>query len=361
MDRGTRLARIALGFALVLSGRGVVGDDQQQVQNPSLPGHAFDAKLLQQSINLDFQDTFQANSVLGLQDGVTWLVRSEPENNMGIALTAVDEAARVQLGIHAGQGLVVSNLSPNGPAAKVGLKANDILLTLGDKFLGKPEDLTEQLKAAGESPVKLHVLRSGKPFTLTVKPVYRVTLGEVAPEKRDYFIGVPVQTPDETLRAHLPNLPEGSGLIATGVEQDSPASKAGIKPYDILLELDGKRLTDMQSLITAIQATAGREASAKILRAGKELTLKVTPELRKQAASQANQNHEARLLYTWLQPQMLAPAQQQAVINWTGTLKPQEAKVLDQNQLETRLHEVAQELKTLREELSDLKKSLKKN
>lgn len=361
MSRGTRIARTVLVFALVLSGRGVVGEDQQQSQNPHLPANAFDARLLQQSINVDFRDTLQANSVLGLQDGVTWFVRSEPENNIGTALTAVDEAARVQLGLHAGQGLVVSNLSPNGPAAKVGLKANDILLTLGDKFLGKPEDLTEQLKAAGESPVKLHVLRSGKPLALTVKPVYRVTLGEVAPEQRDYFIGVPVQTPDETLRAHLPNLPEGSGLVATGVEQESPASRAGIKPYDILLEFDGKRLADMQSLISAIQATAGREASVKILRAGKELTLKVAPELRKQAPAQTNQNHEARLIYTWLQPQLYAPAQQQAVIDLTGTLKPQEAKALEQNQLEKRLHEVAQELKTLREELSDLKKSLKKN
>jgi serine protease Do len=197
----------------------------------------------------------------------------------GATLEPVSDALRTQLGIPGGQGLVVVSLAGDGPAAEAGLKQNDILLNVADKPLASADDLSKQLKAAGEAPVWLHLVRSGKPVRVQVRPVYRVTLGPVNEKNTDYYIGVAVAHPDDTLRAHL-ELPAGVGLVANEIVANSPAEKVGVKVHDILLELDGKPLDSPETLVAQVQAAKNKATPLKLLRAGKPLTLSITPELR---------------------------------------------------------------------------------
>ena len=78
--------------------------------------------------------------------GLRWLPQP-PSDDMGAALTPVDASLRAQLNLPQGQGLVVTNVAPDGRAARVGLNANDILLTLGNESLNQPEDFLNVLKA----------------------------------------------------------------------------------------------------------------------------------------------------------------------------------------------------------------------
>jgi hypothetical protein len=231
----------------------------------------------QPAINLDGQFVFE--------------VRDPSDETLGATLEPVGDSLRAQLGLPNGQGLVVASLVGDGPAAQAGLKEKDILLALSERPLGKVDDLTLQLKEAGEKDVPLQLLRAGKPMTLRVRPVYRVTLGAAGQEKTDYFIGVSVDPPDDTLRAHL-DLKEDQGLVANEVVADSPAAKAGVKPHDILLELGGKPLTNAEVLVAQVQAAKDQPAPLKLLRAGKPLTLQVTPERR---TVQARTPHTYRL------------------------------------------------------------------
>lgn len=122
----------------------------------------------------------------------------------------------------------------------------------------------------------------------------------------------------------------------------------------------------MQALIAAIQAIGGREASVKVLRAGKEITLKLTPELRKNAANLSTRSRDAQAVYTWIQPQtvplnanhvFLYESQLANALNSQGQPAPRTAS---QGPVEKRLQEVMDELKALRGELSELKKALNK-
>jgi serine protease Do len=310
-----------------------------------------------------FANHAQERLAVDTADGLSRLVfvQGGADNDLGAALAPVEESARAQLGLHKGQGLVVSNVAANGPAARVGLSANDILLSLGDKFLGKPEDLTAWLKAAGDKPVELHVLRAGKPLTLRVKPVYRVTLGVVPSVKRDYYIGVPVQAPDETLRAQLPDVPAGLGLVASEIQPDSPAAKAGLKPFDILLEFGGAPLKDTETLVARIQASEGKSTPVKLLRGGKPLTVQVTPEPRKDAFQDAANTWDTAVV-RWVHPQQLFSVRTEpALTNQVFHLNlPQEPPASTGTPVEKRLEELANELKSLRKSVEDLQKSLKK-
>lgn len=55
-----------------------------------------------------------------------------------------------------------------------------------------------------------------------------------------------------------------------------PADQAGLKPYDVILELNGKKIANGYDLIQAVTAIpVGESASIKILRGGKEKDLKI--------------------------------------------------------------------------------------
>jgi serine protease Do len=273
---------------------------------------------------------------------------------LGATLEPVSDALRAQLGIPGGQGLVVVSLAGDGPAAEAGLKQNDILLNLADKPLASTDDLPKQLKAAGEAPVSLRLVRSGKPVTVQVRPVYRVTLGPVGEKKSDYYIGVSVAHPDDALRAHV-ELPAGVGLVANEVVSNSPAEKVGVKIHDILLELDGKPLDSPETLVAQVQAARNNATPLKLLRAGKPLTLSITPELR---PVEPAPYHEAMRFWSVNQPFHPHAGLNPAGHPW-GTLRGNLWYKANEDPADKRLDRLDQELKALRQAIDELRDSFK--
>ncbi|MEO7412616.1 MAG: DegQ family serine endoprotease [Opitutaceae bacterium] len=91
---------------------------------------------------------------------------------------------------------------------------------------------------------------------------------------RGYF-GVKLQdvTPD---LAESFNLKNNQGALVSDVIDDGPAAKGGLKSGDVVLELNGKSVADSQRLRFAVaEIRPGEEASLKVLREGKEQTVKV--------------------------------------------------------------------------------------
>ena len=82
---------------------------------------------------------------------------------LGIAMEPVQEDVRAQLSLAPGEGVVVSHVAPESPAAKAGLQPNDILLRFEDQILVEPSQLKKliAMKKPGES-VKLTYLRKGE-------------------------------------------------------------------------------------------------------------------------------------------------------------------------------------------------------
>ena len=62
------------------------------------------------------------------------------------------------------------------------------------------------------------------------------------------------------------------------VEADSPAASAGILPGDTVISIDGVKVTNWQEDLLAIGKSEGRALTFVLDRAGKEISLKITPE-----------------------------------------------------------------------------------
>jgi beta-lactamase regulating signal transducer with metallopeptidase domain len=88
-------------------------------------------------------------------------------------------------------------------------------------------------------------------------------------------MGALVKSPDATLVEQL-DLPKNQGLVIGEVKADSPAAKAGLKANDILLELNGKPVTnepkDLAKMLDDIKPNT--PVDAVVLRKGKKETVK---------------------------------------------------------------------------------------
>ena len=71
------------------------------------------------------------------------------------------------------------------------------------------------------------------------------------------------------------------GVIITGVLQNGPAAKAGVRPGDVIVSIAGKRVTDVTQLLSQVSALKpGTAAKFQIQRKGDKLDLELTPGLR---------------------------------------------------------------------------------
>src|SRR4051812_42496410 len=77
---------------------------------------------------------------------------------LNIRVRAIPQALDAQLDLR-GAGVLVEQVGEEGPAAKAGIKANDVLLALGDKPITKPADLESAVAEGKELSLKL--LRGG--------------------------------------------------------------------------------------------------------------------------------------------------------------------------------------------------------
>ncbi|MGA3285352.1 MAG: DegQ family serine endoprotease [Verrucomicrobiota bacterium] len=78
-------------------------------------------------------------------------------------------------------------------------------------------------------------------------------------------------TPGLAEAFHLPNQ---TGALVDEVEPETPAQKAGIKSGDVIIEINGKKINDANSLRLMISEMApGTSATVKLLRNGQEKTV----------------------------------------------------------------------------------------
>ena len=97
---------------------------------------------------------------------------------------------------------------------------------------------------------------------------------------RQYWTGLEVQPVDARVARYF-GLDKVQGVIISDVSGESPAARAGFKPGDIILEVNGEAIPDESTLVSIVDdARVGDVLRVKVLRERKEITLNLTLERR---------------------------------------------------------------------------------
>ena len=101
---------------------------------------------------------------------------------MGAEVQSVTPEIAEGLGMKKAGGVIIASVQNNGPAAKAGLKAGDVITAIEDAPVGNANELTKKVQSAAPgSSVKLATLRKGKESALSVSlgrmPEPGVTVG----------------------------------------------------------------------------------------------------------------------------------------------------------------------------------------
>ena len=90
------------------------------------------------------------------------------------------------------------------------------------------------------------------------------------------YLGVQAQAISGPMRAAL-HLPGAGGALVANVEPDSPASKAGLQPGDVIEQVNGKKVGDPRELAVDVAAVPpGSEASLTLMRNGSSKDVQAT-------------------------------------------------------------------------------------
>ncbi len=189
----------------------------------------------------------------------------------GARLQPVTAEIAESLNLKRPAGALVASITPDSPAAKSGLRAGDVILEVDGIGVDDPAALNYRyaLKPIG-SNAKLTVERNAKRIALNVKleAVPERQADEVEISARSPFSGARISNFTAEIANRLRTDPAtAEGVVIVNISEGSSAQRVGLRPGDIILEVNGTRIENTADLERAAQQDA-REWRLTISRGG---------------------------------------------------------------------------------------------
>jgi Do/DeqQ family serine protease len=189
---------------------------------------------------------------------------------LGVKGDSVSADIARSLGLARPQGLIVTDVYAGGPGARAGLREGDVITAIDGAEINDQAGLNFRVgtKDPNET-VAVTVLRDGGSRTLNarVQPLPGNAGGDGALIQQGPFSGAQVAALNPALADRLGGDPFASGLLITSVARGSSASRAGLRPGDLLRELNGRPVAGVEPLQRLSGAT-----EVTIERQGRRLT-----------------------------------------------------------------------------------------
>ena len=237
------------------------------------------------------------NILIG-DDGSSWL---------GVETHEVTADKAKELKLSAERGVVVGKIVPDSPAAKAGLKENDVVTEING----------QRIEGAAQFRRMIHEIPSGRTVQLTVwrdgrSQTISATLGKseerrhamkmVTPAPGAFAFRMPempeipsMEWNGTTLMGGQPRLgidaedlsgqlgtffgaPDGEGILVRDVNSGSAAEKAGVKAGDVITSLNGERIRtvgELREKLSAKRDDKDRTVKLGVLRNRSEVSLTV--------------------------------------------------------------------------------------
>jgi len=157
---------------------------------------------------------------------------------LGVTIQELTSTLAQALGVEGMKGALVNGINPGQPAEQAGLKPGDIIVVFDGRPIDDVRDLQRKVGRAEVGHTALvKVIRKGREeeFSVRVGELPAQTTAAAEPLKKD--LGLTVETLDQG-KAKEFKLKEETGLVVTEVAKNGPAAQAGLRPGDLIKEVN---------------------------------------------------------------------------------------------------------------------------
>ena len=240
-------------------------------------------------------------------DDLNIVIADDGSGWLGVETHEVTADKAKELKLSAERGVVLGRIVPDSPAAKAGLKENDVVTEING----------QRVEGAAQFRRMIHEIPAGRSIQLTVwrdgrTQAISATLGKS--EERHHAMKMVTPSPG-TFAFRMPEIPEippmewngamlaggqprlgidaedlsgqlgaffgapdGEGILVRDVNSGSPAEKAGVKAGDVITSLNGDRIRtvgDLREKLSAKRDDKDRTVKLGVLRNKSEISLAV--------------------------------------------------------------------------------------
>jgi S1-C subfamily serine protease len=283
---------------------------------------------------------------------------------LGVYVQDITEELKEAMDLKSEEGVLVRDVVEDSPADEAGIREEDVILVFDKKKVDDSDELIRVVREASPGDkVNLMIVREGKEKSVSVilgkVPKDKLHVLEYSPEHKKFKtysygfsafsgvrIGVKVQDLNEQLGEYF-GIKDGEGALITEVDEDGPAHEAGLKAGDVIVEVDGKKIEDVDELRDEISdKDEGENVEIKVIRdrQPKEFTVEV------EEAEEWSLGHLKGLdNLKVLPPDVALP----------GFLWEEKKLREHEDEFSEELEGLKEELEKLKEELNDLRKELR--
>lgn len=296
-DKGEKTIIMIEGDKVIVNGKEVTGDDKETIIMKRLSPNPQVFMFKTDSLLSSSGEILKSFDIKGDMPQIR-MFRMESDRDTETTET------RAQLGVLTQaneKGVEVVDVTEPSAAAKAGIQKKDIITSVDDKKIENPEALVEYIRSKKPGDViAINLLRDGKKESLkatlgemrTVSRMRTITIpdGQDRPESIERVIemmprngmeGMPRREVKVEVIHQRPKLGmqveeqvSGKGLKVLEVKPDAPAAKAGLKVGDIVEQIDGQAVNNLDELRKALEKE-NKSHKLNIIRAGKPLELTV--------------------------------------------------------------------------------------
>ena len=190
---------------------------------------------------------------------------------LGVSIQDLDDKLARALDLTVDRGVLVSDVSKGSPAARAGLERGDVIVALNGDPMTSTRKLRNRIAAtAPGTTVSLEVVRQRARKTISVElEALPDTLAGPAVEAPagGALEGVSVSALDARARQEY-SIPKDvtRGVVVTAIDPASPALAAGLRPGDVILELDRKPIDSVAGFRKAYAAS--RDSAVLLVQRG---------------------------------------------------------------------------------------------
>ncbi len=197
---------------------------------------------------------------------------------IGVGLQAINPLLSNALKLKVSSGVLISDVTTDGPAAMAGLKVNDVLISIDSRRIESvPALLGFFFEHHGGKEVKVQVMRGGDQMSFNVTPIEAPheadRLADIVDSANNLIpsLGFAGLTVDKKIDEMLGSLRFPTGVVMVTRIQSPSAVNSGLQPGDVVHSVNNDFVYDIDGLRNAMSKFKTGDAVALLVERSDQL------------------------------------------------------------------------------------------